>query len=236
MKEGLIEKITSRGYWRINFRPKRYEDGSLPLPTCKEAVEKSSVQFRGWDYPHVSSRNDDQGGLLPCGEYYEGWVDWWNHIEFWRMYKSAQFLHYLALREDWYEASDWDAERAQKVKPLTSLGVTGTIYQITEIFEFAFRLARFGLYNGGMMIDIRLENTKGRALWIDDPRRMPFSYPRQTGASSIQVKRELSADDLINADHNASLEALIEVLEHFEWSPSKDLISSQQEQVRSGRF
>jgi hypothetical protein len=236
MKEGLLDRIKSRGYWRINFRPKAYEGETIPLLKCKEAVEKSSVQFRGWDYPHIPHRNDDNGSLLPCGEYYEAWTDWWNHIEFWRMYKSAQYLHYLALREDWLEASGWDEERAKEIPPLTSLGVSSTIYQITEIFEFASRLARLGLYKSGMSIDIRLENTRNRALWIDDPRRMPFSYPRQTGASMLQIKRELTVDMLVGGDNNSSLEALIELFEHFEWSPSKDLIASQQEQVRSGRF
>lgn len=234
--EGLLEKIKARGYWRINFRPRAYEGDLVALTKAKELVEKSTVQFRGWDYPHFPTRNDDESGLSPCGDYYEGWVDWWNHIEFWRMYKSTQFLHYLALREDWYENSKWEAELAKNKQPFTSLGVGGTIYQITEIFEFAFRLGRLGLYQKGLTVDIKLENTQGRALWIDDPRRLPFSFPRKTGAPFIHLKRELPADDVISANHDVSLDALLELFENFEWSPPRDLIKTQQEQVRSGRY
>jgi hypothetical protein len=53
-----------------------------------------------------------------------------------RMMQRRQQFGHLALREDWYEASQWTGRLAEQIKPGTVLGVTGsTVYQVAEIFE-----------------------------------------------------------------------------------------------------
>lgn len=217
MQDGLIERIKSRGYWRINFQPKKLIPEKLPLAQCKNFVEQNSVRLRGWDYPHIPVRSDDHGGQLPSGEFYEAWTNWWNHIEFWRMYRSRQYLHYLALREDWFEESDWARGLAEQVKPGQRLGTGGTIYQITEIFEFVSRLGRNDCYPDGVFVNISLENTKGRELWIDDPNRMSFSFPRQTGAERIEIRRELSTSDYVLNTSEMAISVIVELFDQFGW-------------------
>src|SRR5690349_9989963 len=102
MKAGLLDKIRSRGHWRINFQPRLLLEQKSSLGECSAAVEKNAPRLRGWQYPYVPVKNDDDQGSLPSGEFFEAWIDWSNHIEYWRAYRSHQFLHYLALREDWY--------------------------------------------------------------------------------------------------------------------------------------
>ena len=101
MIKNLIEKIKSRGYWRINFQPLVDQRKFKTLVECKNIVEFNSVQTRGWDFPCVPRKKEDYMDLIPCENYYLGWIDWAHHIEFWHMYQSGQFLLYRSLCEDW---------------------------------------------------------------------------------------------------------------------------------------
>lgn len=236
MKDDLLEKIKSRGYWRINFQPSTFNTEKASLGQCKDAVEKNAVIVRGWDYPHIAKKNDEYGAQMPAGEFYESWADWWNHIEFWRMYRSRQFLHYLALREDWFEKSDWASEYAKQIKPGTALGVVATIYQVTEIFEFLSRLVRSGFYKEHVSVEISIENTKGRGLWVDSPARMPFLSPKQTGAESIKIDKNAGVDELLSKSTDIALGTIVEIFDHFGWSnPPIGNIKLDQENLLSGR-
>lgn len=64
----------------------------------KEIVRSAVVGLWGWDYPHFRDSESDPYPILNGIEKFD---DWFNHIEFWRMTKSANFYHLLALREDW---------------------------------------------------------------------------------------------------------------------------------------
>jgi hypothetical protein len=237
MKAGLIDRIRSRGYWRINFQPRLLLVEKLSLGKCHDAVEKNVLKLRGWQYPYIPVKNDSQQGALPSGEYFEAWIDWWNHIEYWRSYRSHQFLHYLALREDWFEESDWEKHHAKAIAPGQALGTTRTIWQITEIFEFLSRLGRDGHYPSGVIVSLSLENTKGRQLWVDDPQRMPFFDEKRTGAERIEIKREISLQESATEGAEIARSVLIELFDHFGWTgPSVENIRSQQDQLLSGKL
>jgi len=200
-------------------------------------VESNAVRLRGWDYPYIAQRNDDKSGGQPAGEFYENWINWWNHIEFWRMYRSHQFLHYLALREDWFEESDWSKELAMQFQPGQVLGTGGTISTITEIFEFAARLGRAGVYPTGVIVDVTLENTANRSLWVDDPRRMPFFHPRATGAQKIATVSNLSPDDFLNENSEKALAMIVDIFDNFGWENiSLQIIREQQERFLQGKL
>jgi len=219
MKVGQLDRIRSRGYWRINF------------------VERNEVSLRGWQYPYVPVKQDDQQGSLPSGEFFEAWIDWWNHIEYWRSYRSRQFLHYIALREDWFAESDWDKELAKKILPGRAIGTARTIWQITEIFEFLSRLGRNDVYPSGAIVSLTLENTEGRQLWVDDPQRMPFLDEKKTGAARIEIKRELLPSEFSVQGAEIARSVIVELFDHFDWTGiSQENIRTQQEQLLSGRI
>lgn len=218
MTQEFIKKIKSRGYWRINFQPLVDKEKLEVLSNCKEIVEKNKVELRGWDYPHFPRRTGADTNLIPGENYYEGWVDWWNHKEFWRMYKSGQFLHYLALREDWFEDSEWDQQLSQKIKPMTVLGILGSVvYQVTEIFEFLSRLTSNGLYDEGVRVSVSLNNIKGRGLWIDDPRRMPLFYELETGAEKLTFEKEYTKDQILSTPKELAFEIIMKIFDSFGW-------------------
>jgi hypothetical protein len=223
MHGDLLQKIKSRGYWRFNLRPLAMPDSPLSMTECAIAVERSSVQLRGWDYPHIQ-RNEDHGGRGPAGKYYESWTDWTHHIEFWRMYRSSQFLHYRALWEDWLEES---LRRSGRVPDEPALGITGATYTITELFEFADRMARGGLYGTGLSVSVSLGGAANRTLWVDDTRRMDFLGRKETLAAMVEVHRSLPADKP-SSWRNEAVEVLIELFDNFGWEADRASISDDQ--------
>jgi len=235
MKDGLLEKITSRGYWRVNFQP---VVDAVKLPTvesCKQVVEESALELRGWEYPAV---------LLGSPEvvrerhenYFELSNDWWNHIEFWRMYQSGQFLHYLALREDWLQDDGWASQQEKQVPPGTRLGVVGTVYQATEIYAFLQRLVQKGLYDEGVAVSVRLVGMKGRALWLDDPMRIRFSFERKTDAEQIEWKQVHTKDEVLSKAPELARDVLRHVFDRFGWQPNEEQLRADQDKLLSKRL
>ncbi|MEX1179446.1 MAG: hypothetical protein WEB63_01345 [Cucumibacter sp.] len=224
MMEGLREKIVATGYWRVNFRPLATLPESLAFAECEAAIDRSRVELRGWDFPHVSRRQDDAHGYARAVDYVENWIEWDVHVEFWRMYRSSQFLHYRALWED----LDSDRDNGRPRQSAKVLSVGSAIYTITEIFEFIFRLHRSGLYQFGATLQFSLENSFHRQLWINDPNRAPFSEDKITGATRIPIDRSFSSADLEGADHKLSMSAILELFSHFGWDAAESTIVGQQ--------
>lgn len=225
ISEDLLEKIKTVGFVRVVIRPTVIPE-SLTVVSAREMVRKASVSLRGWDYPHIAPRNDEHGGSEHHSEYAQDWCDWYHHVEFWRMYKSGQFLHYKALRED--------ISKESSVPKGPILAVGSFMYTVTEITEFAHRLRVAGLYKEGATIQIALGNSAGRRLWIEDPMRLDFISPMVTSSERITVKRSLRTSDLLFGDPKSiSLSIIAEFFDAFGWTPSPDLISSTQTELYS---
>ena len=132
-----IAKIKSRGFWEVAIRPLKFDKERIKsLSDCKDIIEESKVQFRGWDYPHISHKY----GIVSGTDWVENLTDWSEHIEYWRMYRSAQFYHIFALREDWWENISIFWSEQHVTTPGYGLEFMCTIYSITEIYEFASRI------------------------------------------------------------------------------------------------
>lgn len=237
MQKKFIDKIKSRGYWRINFQP-LVDKEKLTLAECNELIEKNNVSLRGWNYPHYPGRRGDDTDVESHDNFYQGWVDWENHKEFWRMYQSGQFLHYLALREDWLEEDSWSDDLRKKIKPMEKLGVTGsTIYQITEIFEFLARLAQAGVYDEGIKVNIELFNTKDRELWIEHQMRAGFLRPYKTSSNSIIFSKKYTKESILSSPRELAFEAICYIFDRFGWhNPSPDMIQKDQDEILTGKF
>lgn len=233
MKNELLDRIQSRGHWRVNFQPLYSGETRIALTKCWTMIETNKVELRGWDYPHYPVRNDENGGRETHDEFVEGWCDWMNHIEFWRLYQSQQFLHYLSLREDWIELDAWKRQ-SNPDRPSNPLNVTGTIYTLTEIFELCRRLHVDGLYKNGVRVSVKLRRAASKSLYVDDPRRMPFLSPRTTAADEITCERELTAEDIESESLSIAAEFVAHVFERFDWTIAPAQISPQQETFLKG--
>lgn len=238
MKEGHIEKIKSRGYWRVNFQPLVDIQKFQNLTLAREFITRNSVRLRGWDYPHISVRNDDDSGFEPCGEFYQMWVDWAKYKEFLRIFKSGQILIYRGLREDWtQEDMGLFGTSNLNIDPGTKLGVVGSvIYEATEIFEFLLRLCRDGLYDEGVKISVTIFGLKNRELWVEDPMRAPFIFPKKTGADRVDFEKTLSKEEVVSDSKKIATELIKKIFDAFDWIPTEEQIIKDQDNLLSGRI
>ena len=236
IRKQLLKTIKSRGYWQVNFKP--LVDQHLGLPLCKDLTERSSVKFRGWYYPHVPRERRENTDLAPGDDYYEGWIDWSSEKEIWRMYQSGQFIHLKAMEEDWFKEDSWFSEGMKKIEPGAILDVLWTVYRITEIFEFAARLARSGLYKDGMEISILLGNVSGRKLEIiTDRMRAPLFGEYKTVAENIRFLKVYNWQELTEEAKEKAFEVIIHVFHRFGWeNPPTEVIKNDQEKLITRRL
>jgi len=230
-KEEIIKKITSRGYWKIVFRPLTYKIRLERLLECKEIVERNEVTLRGWYYPHFPS----QEKLLPANNFYQGMNDWEGHIDFWRMYQSGQFIHYRALSADWTEENSLISPK-YKIPSMELISVLDTIYFITEVFEFLSRLTKIGLYKEGVDVTIKLKNIKDRKLYLEDISLTPFSRPYKTAATQIVFKQIFQEKHILEKPSELALKVILYIFDRFGWSASEDVIREHQKKLLERRL
>lgn len=233
MKQGLVDTIKSRGYWRFNFQPLtivRFET----LQECFDLVEKSKVHLRGWDYPFIARREDNFMGEIREQNCIGTWIDSGSSKEFWRMYKSGQFLHYKSLREDWFADDGWTAQLAEQIKPNTSIGVIGSvIYEVTEAIEFVSRLIQNGQFKDGVKINITLYGIKDRALWFDTRDRVPFYRFHKSSIENYVYSKEFNSSQVLSESKSIATKIIAEILECFGWNPAKEQIEADQSKLLS---
>ena len=236
MKKDLLEKIKKRGYWQINFKPPVSNQKLISLDECKNIVEKNIVKLRGWDYPYFPIRKGDNKGLEYGEDFYQGWVDWEEHKEFWLMCQSGEFIHYLALCEDWFEETSEQQNLHEKIKPMSSLGIIrSVIFQMTEIFVFLSQLGTAGIYDDGVHVSITLHNTENRELWMDvNWRKLFHSY--KTKKQKIEFIRKYTKEQIINNPKELARDVIKYIYNEFGWlNPPDETIKNYQDKLLNGR-
>ena len=149
------------------------------------------------------------------------------------MYRSGQFLHYIAYPEDWYDEKHWPG---QMIDPNSVLGVGGTIiFGLTEVFEFLKRLALAELYEDGAWVSIQFHGLKNRKLWVDDPMKVPFLAPKTSSSEAFEWVGELSSADIVTRVQENALTVIEDLVYRFDWqNVPVDAIREQQLQFLSG--
>lgn len=256
MKEGLLEKIESRGYWRFLFHPVEFKEDRLTRVECYEAVQRNNVTLRGWDYPHIEpqGRGDGRGLAEIIEDGCESWTDWADAIEFWRFYRSGQFLHYRALREDWPDKHDemfhgFTEELAEKMganynkqtprdNPFpnnTQLEYVGVIYEITEVFEFWRKMVSDlpEVYESGLSASVEVHNSSNRQLVNSDFMRGGIRG-RKSAMQTIVVPKTMSPQDVVLDTVNQTLDVIMELFDAFGFAPSRETVLTEIERFLSG--
>ena len=228
-------------HWRVNIRPNTYQEELIPsLSRCFEIVEQTKVRLRGWDYPHLSTRDNQRcQGVNWVGS----WSNFQGHNEYWRFYQSGQFIHLFSIREStensfrshlektsrahhYFREPDWSS-----VKGFVS--VLNFFYTVTEIFEFGARLCQKELYRGDVQIRIDLKGIKGFMLMVDPDRSWHACY--QASENHLGKTWTVRSDVLIGESANKSLDAIVWFFERFGWlNPPIEGLRSDQEQFLKG--
>lgn len=215
MSEQVLQKIKSKGYWRIQIEPYIYRKDRLTLSRCRNVLEKSEVRKRGWPYPYVFRAGDATGSELISNTFYQNSIEWTNHIEIWRFYRSGQFVHYSVLRED------WSNEMLSQFHGQKVLEIVMTLYTVTEIFLFMSNLSSTSLYDDGAILQLELHDVHDRQLvFYNTPyrgfRELHNNYQCKMD-EPIKIERTLKKGDIISSSTPA-MDVVEEVFEKFNWS------------------
>jgi hypothetical protein len=234
----LLDKIRSRGYWHVGIRPFTFEQERIPLSELFPLIRRTSFNIRGWDFPIIEGIN---ANARETGTYWVSVENEWDRIlEAWRMYQSGQFVHESGIFDDWLDLSK-HTPAGEQWRPGIQLSVVGAVYRMTEIFEFAARLAVADAYrmDKSIVIEVTLHNTKGRALY--DPGTYA-QFPRQgrfpmidryvTSAEIIPYRGEFLKEKIVAQPWDLALDTAQYLFERFGWNPSKDLLKSIQSEIK----
>jgi hypothetical protein len=238
-EEEIVKKIKSRGYWEINVRPNRYPDHLIEKQRLKEILRNSAVLLRGWDYPHVQ-----QSGEVPfnIANGIEMAIEWesHNHIEFWRFTQSGNFYHLLSVREDWLSDSGiklaYDLRGPIDLRHQPWIGVIGTLYSVTEFFEFAKRLAIKNALGDEIFIEITLHGLANRILVVEDRWRLPLLSTNISNKRQWKWERVYKASEFITRSADLAVDAYTDLVWLFQWKPDKGMLEDTQEKFLAGRM
>ena len=203
-RKQLLASIRGIGHWRVRIIPESAEQRFALPSDCRDAAARSAVELRAWDYPHILLvPNDFQyGDLLPDGWQVVTALE--RHRELWRLTRSGQFIHYLALWED------LDPELASN----RILSVSGAVYTLVEIVEFCRRLTRTTEYGAAIDLEVDLANAKGRNLAMLDPRRM-LEDGFASAENSVQLRRTVHLPVIASTARSIARDLALELFGMF---------------------
>lgn len=229
--------IKDSAYWRLVIRPDRYVHELIPTRSdCLKHVEKSRVQLRGWDFPHLSNRDHEVG---QGSNSVASWCSFLGSIEYWRFFQSGQFIHYSVVtetvEEDWREKLrnsaksqlrylkdiDWDAVPG-------FVSITNVLYKVTEYFEFAARLVQAGVLEGSVSVTLELHGAKGFVL-ATEMNRMWRNYC-VAHENELGKSWTIASDRLIADSAGHALSAVVWFFESFGWmNPNLEVLQKDQQ-------
>jgi hypothetical protein len=202
----ILAKIKTQGHWKIIIHPHEFDPNRIgSLNDCKKIIMETKVSLRGWSFPHYDIHKEPRIGL----NYVEQDIDWSRFTQFWRYYQSGQFVFFSNLWED----ESYDANNI--------LSLIGTVYFLTEIFEFASRLASKNLLSDECSVYVELKNIKNRQLRNTEPGRMFLMFGEcETELENIPFGLDIKSHDLISQAHEKALEGVQYIFERFNWNKS----------------
>jgi hypothetical protein len=193
-------------------------------------VQAAAVQVRGWDYPHVDHENRAQGS-----DSISSWIEWGEHLEYWQLFQSGQFLHLLGFWEDRNESADWATERARHGRSSLVTGANdfmGILLTLTEIYDFAAGLALERVFGESCEVRIGLVDIQGRTLTSFDSRR---HWTKAYQASAPTLQRPPQVEDtarLVSGCRELALDAAIWFYERFGWLDApRELLEREQQSL-----
>ena len=236
-EDQIISMIKNSAHWRVVLRPGEFKRERIDrLSELWKIVEETQVRFRGWYYPHI---NYWQEGRVRGFDYIGCWGAFGHHTEYWRFYQSGQFIHLFVFVENDPEHTNilrrnlkLDVQLSQQQLNSISgfVDITCTIYTLTEIFEFATRLAQRGILYPKCQIIIGMHNIMGRALSFSESRRaLNDLYIAQV--KSLEKSWILAFKDLITRKRELAIEASLWFFERFGLEMHDSVVASIQEEL-----
>jgi hypothetical protein len=220
----ILQLIHSAGYWRVRIRASVFHPAQLrDKNDCQRLILQSAIATEGWQYPIASGRLTEQG------------PDWIGEaanisvfIDYWRFYQSGQFIHHLAIREDHMVRTNlFNPHFFVPGENKKYLAVTASICMLTDIIEFASRLAYRDVLAPRAVIDIELHKMAGRELtYLMPGRRLPRSFWFKDEV--VSLGGEYKPEDLISRPADIAVELSMMLFNRAGWEMPRALITEDQ--------
>ena len=223
-REVLSDSIAKGAHWREVIRPLRFEAARIAsLAECERLLRATTVRLRGWEYPFINERTlvrdaDSLSSTTPPRDY-------------WQLYQSGQFVSLLGLREDdpatretvhrrlksgWC-ANDLPRPYVGHIDPVE------VIYHVSEVFEFAGRLAEREAVGPHVVIELGWRNVHGRVLGTPDFRRGDWRQMYVCTVDKLDHPAiEVTALQLIARRREMAIDAALWLFDRFGWSPGRE--------------
>lgn len=213
---GTLVSVKEKAHYEITLRPRSANDFSRSA--LEAMIYDCLVRCRRYPYPYVpSGRDNDICRLERCIEMSHDAGMW---IDVWRFYKSGQFKQYLGLPE-----ARWPKDESHSFRfgtPLREkfLEPVVTLYQVSEVFLFARRLA--SRIPDMWTISINLSDMQDRMLDIRVPDRFGLYNDYKCDIPAISLSTEVHSADLQARYADLAVENVLEIMGCFGWG-GKDL-------------
>ena len=216
----LLEKIRSRGYWKVVVRPTTFvEKRVLDKKTLEHILRSTSVSLRGWSFPHVDDFIELDSGTDWIGQK----IEWDTIRELWRFHQSGQFVHYFGMIEDWGDNSIGQWLPSHDGHRRVNLDIKDVVAQFTEMFEFAARLSFTEAGDSGTRIEAFAGNIEDHVLSLPSSPGEVYRIP-EARKPSMTYRMDLSNGDLVTERRDLALKASMEFFRCFKWEPGIELL------------
>jgi hypothetical protein len=206
----ILEDIRNRGNMTLVVRALDFREGRVPYAELEETVRGASVQWRGWDFPHIDPRAN-----LRRGENWVGQDSAWNHhLEVWRLWTSGQFISISGFASEWRDRSEW-WPADDNWSSGTQIGVFEVFLRFVEAYQFSSRLVLSNAGDEAMHIELKIDGLEGRTLVMDDPQRIPYLVNMKSELSSFKDVREIRRSDLVAEPTEFAIQAARELFLRF---------------------
>jgi hypothetical protein len=236
LSETLPIRILQKPYWQIIIRPESYQSQLIPsITSCSQLIERTRVRLGGWSYPcqifhpSLSARGSS---------WIAGWIDDDSMTcpEYWRMYQSGQFVHFLnfwsqsgdELKKINYYLQQFSSYGVQKNVP-GYVSIPDIIFNMTGMYEFAARLCESNVYRGMVTFHIKLVDI--RDFVLAQPKSwFGFNGVHQATENLLEHSTSVSSADLVANSHGLAINSVVWFAERFGWDdpPASAFSQSQQ--------
>jgi hypothetical protein len=223
----VSDKVKSRGHWLTRVYPELYppKTALLQLGALERAVSTCSVSFRGWDFPHYSTREQP----MRTRDFVEQSLDWEHFVELWRAYRSGQFVSLAAIPGDWRDQSTlWPPQAGWATG--TTFSVEDAVFTLVEVYEFGARWVEAVQLQGPIVIECNLRGIQNRSLELDK-RKSGFSMPKVSQVPEWTFRQVYEVPDLLAHARELATEPAIGLFELFGWDTTVALIDGIQKEL-----
>jgi hypothetical protein len=198
------------GHFEVRASPTTYRPNLIAsIPAVADAVRKSEVALRGWNFPHTDKT------AAPFANGFQSSTIWGRYIEGYRAYQSGLFL--------WKGAFWEDTEQGTTNEGRPVLGFISAIWSFTEFVLFLSRFYEHTASDTTVRIAITLRGCTGRELVALDP-MVPFFGGYICAEDIIQQEREVQVSELRASYLAIAAEMVKHVFHVFGWLDVKDQV------------